>query len=140
MSGITDLTTLLSTLRPELADDEYVFLSCDAKYGELAELGPIASFVESKGLTLIVPRSKADTAGASYESVFRRITLQVHSSLDAVGLTAAVATALAEHDISANIVAAFHHDHIFVPTARAEDAVNALTKLASDYRQSRRST
>ncbi|HBE70112.1 MAG TPA: hypothetical protein DDW52_18345 [Planctomycetaceae bacterium] len=129
MPGITDLATLLATLRPALAKDEYVFLHCDARYGEHAELAPIASFVESEGLTLVVPRSKADAAGATYDGVFSKITLQVHSSLNAVGLTAAVATALAKHDISVNVVAAFHHDHIFVPVSRAQDAMDALSSL-----------
>ncbi|MCH9673679.1 MAG: ACT domain-containing protein, partial [Gammaproteobacteria bacterium] len=64
------------------------------------------------------------------ESIFKRITLTVHSSLDAVGLTAAVSTKLAEHDISANIVAGYYHDHIFVQTQRATHAMAALRELS----------
>ena len=65
----------------------------------------------------------------------RRITLTVHSSLEAVGLTAAVATCLAQAGISANVVAAYHHDHVFVPEADAETAVQALRQLQQRYRE-----
>jgi len=133
MRGTTDLPTLLASLQPVIADDEYVFLlRTAASYSDGAELTPIASFAENEGLTLIVPRSKADSAGETYDEVYCKITLQVHSSLSAVGLTAAVADALAKQEISANVVAAFHHDHIFVPASRARDAMNALTKLTTD--------
>ncbi len=62
----------------------------------------------------------AEKAQLAYESKFNQITLTVHSSLDAVGLTAAVATKLASYGISANVVAAYYHDHIFVQTEKAD--------------------
>jgi hypothetical protein len=65
----------------------------------------------------------------AFESVFSGITLTVHSSLDAVGLTAAVATKLAEYDISANVIAAYYHDHIFVQTEKSELALKALREF-----------
>ncbi|MDB4778186.1 ACT domain-containing protein [bacterium] len=130
MSGITDLETLLASMNPVLIPGEFVFVSrLNANYGEGSELNPIAAFEENEGLTLIVPRSRADEVSESYQGVFRMITLQVHSSLEAVGLTAAVADALAKQSISANVVAAFYHDHIFVPLARAEDAMVVLKDL-----------
>ena len=61
----------------------------------------------------------------------RCITLTVHSSLEAVGLTAAIATELAGLGISANVVAAYYHDHVFVPCAQAEQAVAGLAALGS---------
>ena len=64
-------------------------------------------------------------------SGWARITLAVHSSLDAVGLTAAVAGVLAERGISANMVAAFHHDHLFVPWSRRAEALAALQALSA---------
>ena len=113
-----------------LLDDEYVFCSIsNACYGDLKDLKPLASFREVEGLTLVVPKVHADEHGLSYESVFRCITLTVHSSLDAVGLTAAISTKLAEHGISANVVAAYSHDHIFVPAERSEQAMVALSEL-----------
>lgn len=132
MSGITDLATLLASLRPVLARGEFVFVSRPlASYGDGVELNPIAAFVEKEGLTLVVQKDRADAVGEQYHGVFRLITLQVHSSLDAVGLTAAVAAAFSEQGISVNVVAAFYHDHLFVPASRAPDAMKVLAGLAS---------
>jgi len=130
MSGITDLKLLLSTLNPVLADGEFVFLTQSGQERDAASaLNPIATFQETEGLSLIVSRIEAQDAGQAYQGVYRMITLQVHSSLEAVGLTAAVAEKLAEKGISANVVAAFHHDHVFVPTEKADAAISALQEL-----------
>ena len=102
----------------------------NGSYGDGKELHPVASFAEPEGLTLIVPRDQAKEAGAEFDGVFRMISLQVHSSLEAVGLTAKVAEALTAHGICANVVAAFYHDHLFVPALRAEEALSVLTDLA----------
>ena len=130
MAGITDLKVLLAGMKPILSDNSYVFVTCpDAAYGDRAGLDPIGSFREAEGLTLIVPRQNADTAGIAYDGGYRKITLQIHSSLAAVGLTAAVAGALAQSGISANVVAAYFHDHIFVPEEKAASALKTLEKL-----------
>lgn len=130
--GETDLTSLLTLMSPELTDGEYVFLSFEnANYGDHSLLNPIASIWELEGLTLVVPKEKADAQDIEYESIYRRITLQVHSSLEAVGLTAAFATKLTEHGISANVIAGFFHDHIFVQDEDAEMAVMALKELSA---------
>lgn len=135
MSGETNLATLLATMSPELTDGEYVFCSFEnARYGDHAELEPLAAILEAEGLTLILPRTKADAVGMAYDSVFRRISLQVHSSLEAAGLTAAFTAALTEHGISANVVAGFYHDHIFVQARAARRAVTALETLARQNR------
>lgn len=132
MSGLTDLNDILRSLKPKLSDDEFVFISRpDASYGDGANLHPIGSFVEKEGMTLIINRKRADEANECYDGVFRMITLEAHSSLQAVGLTAAVSKALADNNISANVVAAFHHDHIFVPGEKANQAVKALTDLSA---------
>lgn len=130
VTGITDLEQLLESAEPSLDAEEYVFVSTQATYGEHTDWQPLATFNEDEGLTFIVRRSVADASGLDYEETFRRITLQVHSSLSAVGLTAAFSAALAEHDISANVMAAFYHDHIFVPAEDAERAMTALGSLA----------
>lgn len=132
MSGITDLPFLLASMEPTLSSGEFVFVSrSDAAYGNGVELSPVAAFAEDEGLTLVVPKGRANAHGEVYSGVFRGITLRVHSSLAAVGLTAAVANALTEHGISANVIAAYYHDHVFVPTERASDAVSVLTSLAA---------
>ena len=87
--------------------------------------------MEQEGLTVIVEKQQAQRANLEFDGVFKLITLTVHSSLDAVGLTAAVSTKLAKHGISANVVAAFYHDHIFVQTEKAEHAMTALEEFAS---------
>ena len=118
-------------MEPELRDGEYVFCSVkDTKYGDHAEAMPFASITEKEGLTLVLLQESAERSGLIYEGVFRCITLNVHSSLQAVGLTAAVSSALAEHGISANMIAGYFHDHIFVQSAFAQPALGILLKLS----------
>jgi hypothetical protein len=131
VTGETDLEKLLASMSPILMDGEYVFCSFqNAQYGDRPELGPFASCIEPEGLTLIVPRPRADANGLGYETVFKGITLRIHSSLDAVGLTAAVSAKLTEYGISANVIAGYFHDHIFVQSEHAEKAMTALAELA----------
>jgi len=82
---------------------------------------------EDEGIYCIVPTTTKDKA-----SLFGKITLEVHSALEGVGLTAAVSTALADAGIACNVIAAFHHDHLFVPWERREEALGVLEKLSSD--------
>lgn len=130
MAGETDLSKMLASLAPQLRDEEYVFCTMpNGRYGDYPELEPIASFMEAEGLTLVIPKHRADEHGIPYEAVFKCITLSVHSSLEAVGLTAVVASKLTEKGISANVIAAFYHDHVFVQAHRAEAALAALNEL-----------
>lgn len=129
MSGERNLSRLLAGLDPRLDDETYVFASVSPDT-DISALSPLMTFHETEGLTLILPRRAAETAGLSYDFPCRRITLQVHSALDAAGLMAAVATALAEADIPVNPVAGFYHDHLFVPEDRAAVAIKILTDLA----------
>ena len=130
MAGIADLNKLLVSISPELQKGDYVFCALKGELADYSSLQPIASFVESEGLSLILPVANADRAGLDYEGFFKQITLRVHSSLEAVGLTAAVAAKLTQYDISANVVAAYFHDHIFVPVDKAEKAMLALKELS----------
>ena len=130
MTGESNLKKLLASMSPELMDGEYVFCSFqNAQYGDFPELEPFASCIEAEGLTLIVPRTRADENGQGYESAFRGISLRVHSSLDAVGLTAAIAAKLTDYGISANVIAGYFHDHLFVQTEQAQKAMAALGEL-----------
>jgi len=117
-------------MSPELQNGEFVFCTVDGVYGQYSELSPLASFDEPEGLTLVLSVESALRAGLAFEARFRQITLKVHSSLEAVGLTAAVAAELTKSNISANVIAAHFHDHVFVPSERAEDAMNALLNLS----------
>ena len=126
MVGETNLTKLLESMSPKLMSGEYVFCSVQGEYQDFHQLAPLASYREEEGLTLLLTKEAAMANNLPFESVFRGITLMVHSSLDAVGLTAAVSTKLAEKGISANVIAAYYHDHIFVQTDKAALAMDAL--------------
>jgi hypothetical protein len=131
MTGEKNMTTLLSSMSPELIDGEFVFCSFgNAKYGDHSQLDPIATLMEEEGLTLVISKRKAQEYGVAFESVFRCITLRVHSSLDAVGLTAAVSRRLAERGMAANMIAGYFHDHVFVATDTAEKALAAMEEFA----------
>lgn len=131
MFGETNLSKLLRSMSPELMPDEYVFCSVQGEYCDFHELSPLASYREVEGLTLVVTKEAAIANKLPFESVFRGITLTIHSSLNAVGLTAAVSTKLAEKGISANVIAAYYHDHIFVQVEKAELAIEALGEFCS---------
>ena len=119
-------------MRPELRQGPYVFATVDGQTP--ASLRPVVTVAEEEGLTVVVPRADADAAELRYQSVFGWITLRVHSSLEAVGLTAAVSVALAEAGLSCNVVAGYHHDHLFVPYEQASVAVAVLEDLARQDR------
>lgn len=130
MSGITDLSQLIASMKPELIKEEFVFCTVSGQLSQYLVLKPVATFLEAEGLTLVLTKHKADEAGLEYEGFFRQITLMIHSSLEAVGLTAAVSTKLATKGISANVIAAYYHDHIFVSAEKAELALLALKELS----------
>ena len=127
MAGEKNLEKLLVSMSPVLVKGEYVFCTLkNSKYGDYADARPIASFEEAEGLTLVLPKEAADRFDLSYDGIFRCITLGVHSSLEAVGLTAAVAGKLADHGIAANMIAAYFHDHVFVQANLAEQVIGLL--------------
>ncbi|MFF0752806.1 ACT domain-containing protein [Streptomyces sp. NPDC004267] len=134
MSPERDLSRLLAGMRPEANPGRYVFTTLErADPGSLPEgLSPVVTVAEPEGVTLVVRQEEADAACLAYDSVAAWITLRVHSALDAVGLTAAVAGALADAGLSCSVVAGFHHDHLFVEHARAEQALAVLDALSQD--------
>ncbi|UYZ57398.1 ACT domain-containing protein [Hymenobacter latericus] len=131
MPGQTDLRQLLRTLQPALQPGAYVF--CTVR--RLSGLNPddiVCLFREQEGLTVILPQAAADALGLPYSFVASWITLTVHSALEAVGLTAAFATALTQANISCNVVAAYYHDHLFVAQTDAERALGVLRQLSAE--------
>jgi hypothetical protein len=128
-TGEKDLKKLLEGMTPQLREGEYVF--CSVAGGPLPDPADIVCFFrEEEGLTLVLARSLADRLLLPYEFIAAWITLTVHSSLEAVGLTAAVSKALADRQISCNVIAAYYHDHIFVGVKDAALAMEALRDLA----------
>lgn len=128
MSGESDLGTLLATTALVIADDIYVFATQAS--GQIADgLTPQMAFHEAEGLTLIITKAQADAFGMAYEYECRMITLNIHSSLEAVGFMAHISNLLAKAGISVNPVAGFYHDHLFVPVDKAQEAIQLLGKM-----------
>ena len=129
-TGEHDLNTLMAQMSPKLDPRTFVFITIDGN--QLPEYldKALMVFRESAGVTLIVEEKDAQLAGL--ESVFpcRRITLEVHSALDAVGFLAAIIPVLAEHGMGVNPVSGYFHDHLFVPADRAERALGILQGLS----------
>ena len=132
MSGIADLQVLLASLEPFLVEGEFIYATVPAEsLADYLPLKPIGLFFEAEGLTLILTKEAAGQAGIASSPPLRCITMMVHSSLEAVGMTAALAVALAREGISTNVVAAYYHDHIFVPSEDADRAVAAIRALSA---------
>ncbi|NDW19394.1 ACT domain-containing protein [Dysgonomonas sp. 216] len=130
MAGIKDLDILLSCMEPVLDEQDFVFCTFpNLSWDNIRQFNPIGVFSEKEGMTLILSKKEADNQEVPYESVYKLISLNIHSSLDAVGLTAAFSAKLAENNISANVVAAYYHDHIFVPAQKAELAMAVLNEF-----------
>ncbi len=131
MTGETNLSHLLASLSPRLNPGRFVF--CSVPQPTVVQVAAaLGSFREAEGTTLILAREEAERLGLTYDYLAAWITLEVHSSLAAVGLTAAFAKALAGEGISCNVIAGFHHDHLFVAEADAEHALARLQRLAAE--------
>jgi len=127
---VKGIKKMISSMTPVLQPGVFVFCSTlHNEEGAAATQLAKASFAEDEGLSLILAKSDADRLGLTYETEMRQITLMVFSSLTGVGLTAAVATELAREKIPANVVAATQHDHVFVPSKKAERAMELLRDL-----------
>ena len=135
MKAISDVQAMIAALQPELDPETYCFVTMPEGYrsGQIVGLA-LASFREEEGISFVLPVAAAQAMYLSADLPQRRIVLNVHSALDGVGLTAAVAGALAEAGIACNCVAAFHHDHIFVPEADAAVALECLKALQASVR------
>ena len=131
MGGETNLTQLIRSMEPVLLDGVYVFARVPS-LADAAALNPRMMFQEKEAVTVILPRGAAQAVGLAFEFPSRMITLNIHSSLDAVGFLAAITTRLAALQMGVNPVSAFYHDHLFVPEDRAEDALQALVDMTAD--------
>ena len=134
VGGEADLGRLLAGMRPELRPGTYVFATV-TEGAVPSGLSVVMSFREAEGTTLILPEDEAVRAGLPGAFPCRWITLAVHSSLAAIGFLAAVTARLAERGIAVNAVSAFHHDHLFVPAARAEEAAGYLLRATGLARE-----
>lgn len=131
MGGETELRALLRGMRPEVRGRDWGYAVAAAVPAGMA---PFAVVAEDEGLTLVAPMAELQAAGLAVQGPMARISLTIHSALEAVGLTAAIAGALAAEGISANMVAGFYHDHIFLAAGDADRAMAVLEALSGAAR------
>ncbi len=133
MTGpVRDTAAMIAGMAPKAMPGRFVFcITADPALTARATPLALGSFREAEGLSLILPEAEARALGFDAALPMACITLTVASALDGVGLTAAVAAALAEAGIPCNIVAAFHHDHVFVPEDDLARALDVLKSRAS---------
>lgn len=130
MAERIDLQDLLANLHPQLNPGEYVF--CLVRPHDIPTgVEPLMRFHEHEGLTVLLSRGQAEELGLRYTLVCSWITLMVLSPLESVGLTAVVSSMLADAGIPCNVVAAFHHDHLFVPAEQVEQALFILRSISN---------
>jgi len=130
MSGERDLETQRREMAPRLRPETFVYCSFP-DFRIPAGLAPIRTFREAEGVTAVVEKTQAEVSAGPYVFESHLITLTVHSSLDAVGILATLAVRLAGADIPCNVVAGYHHDHLFVPTDRAQQAMSLLGLISA---------
>lgn len=130
MSGEKNLETLLKTMKPHHNAGEYVFCTVeDVKKIDLNDI--LLLFREQENITIVLKKDIADSLLLDYSFIASWISLTIHSSLEAVGLTAAFSNALAHEGISCNVVAAYYHDHIFVDQKDCDAAMRILNAFSS---------
>lgn len=132
MTGETDLGKLLVSMQPALQPGVFVFVTMPLTDSLPDGVEPLMRFREAEGWTCIVAQAAASEAGLRAIFPCRMITLNVHSSLEAVGFLAAITTRLASAGIGVNPVSGFFHDHLFVPEHRADEAMTILGQLAAE--------
>lgn len=134
MTAETDLNTMLKTLGPELSPIDYVYCRVEKSIGDRLAAECLGTFREKAGMTLILPRETAEKNGLDFDFKFRKISLEVHSSLAAVGLLAEITGVLASEGIPVNVISGHDHDHLFVLEEDARLALEALEELSERAR------
>ena len=133
MEKINCLDEILKNLQPKLNSGQYVFVVCSniKKIPDLEDI--LCLFKEGPSISIIMEKSIADRLNLTYNYLAAWITLEVNSSLSAVGLTAMFSNELTKHEISCNVVAGALHDHIFVEYEKREKALTALLSLTNNH-------
>jgi len=130
MNGEKNLRILISSMKPKLEKEIYVFCTLPPGNNIPKDIKPIGIFQEQEGTTLIIQKQDAEKAEILYEYESRMITMTINSSLNAIGFLAAITAILAENEISVNAVSAFYHDHLFIEKNNAEQALKLLEELS----------
>jgi hypothetical protein len=136
MPAVRNLNELLRSMKPKLMKGEYVFCTIPEKSYMKLNVKPVLIFREKEGITILINKKIAEKHKFSYTDTWAMITLQVHSDLSAIGFLATITNALARHAIPVNVVSAYYHDHLFVPTRMAKNAMKILKNLSKSYASS----
>lgn len=129
-NGETALEKLIANMEPVLNEGEYVFATV-SNMESIPRAITICEIKEKEGVTVVVSKQDAEMLGLSFDFIASWITLNIHSSLEAVGLTAAFSSELGKNNISCNVIAGYYHDHIFVDTKDKEKAMKVLRTMSS---------
>ena len=132
MAGEKNLTKLIRNMKPDLQHGTYVFTTVQTTEG-ISITDIICLFHEKEGTTLVMERNKADELQLQYDFLAAWITLNIHSSLDATGLTAIFSSALAKFSISCNVISGYYHDHIFIAKKDEYQAIKVLQELSQNF-------
>ncbi|KAH0267371.1 hypothetical protein KCU91_g10143, partial [Aureobasidium melanogenum] len=134
--GEVSLAKLLATLTATLHPQTYVFaVLAESKIPPFSEVEMLFREARAEGITVITTQEYAESHGLEYAFPCRKITLDVTSSLDAVGFIAVVATRLAAAGMGVNPISGFYHDHLFVPLGRETGALKVIAELAEEKKQ-----
>ena len=134
--GETNLDKLLATMSPVLDPQVYVFCTITTPVPVNLESPPRMIFEEDEGTSLIITKEEAEEHSIAFEYPCQRITLNVHSSLDAIGFLARITTHLAtRHQLSVNAVAGFYHDHLFIPQDKAQEGMKGLQEVIDEAKK-----
>ncbi len=130
-TALTNITELLKMMQPSLSPQRYAFATIDENTARNLDCDPVMFFNEDEGVTLILLEEDAIRLDVDHEFICQKITLTVHSALEAVGFMAAISAKLKEVGVPCNVVAGFYHDHLFIPVNKVESAMVALEELSA---------